>query len=156
MRESYFLRKVKGKDIEAVFKLSNEDYVRDNSINKSKITWEDHVKWFQSVINSTDNVFFVVTDYKDQFLGQIRYKIESQSAIVSISLCQEIRGKGLAKKLLMDSIKLIAEENDGINNVIAYILEKNVASQNVFEQVDFVMSENQNGLLKYIYKITRE
>ena len=156
MQENYYLRKVKEKDIEAVFNLFNEDYVRDNSINKSKITWEDHVKWFRSVINSTDNIFFVVTDYQDQFLGQIRYKVENHSAIVSIGLCQEIRGKGLAKKLLMDSIKLIAEENDGVNNVIAYILEQNVASQKVFEQVDFVLSENQRGLLKYIYKITRE
>ncbi|MBM7606296.1 UDP-2,4-diacetamido-2,4,6-trideoxy-beta-L-altropyranose hydrolase [Metabacillus crassostreae] len=151
MKEEYFLRKAKDEDVYAVFQLSNEDYVRKYSINKSKINWEDHKNWFQSIINSDENVFYVVTDYTEEFLGQLRYKIEDESGIVSISLGRTIAGKGLSKELLKKSLELLHVERNDLKNIIAYVSNDNIASKKLFEKVGFILHENNNGLLKYIY-----
>ncbi|WP_226670467.1 UDP-2,4-diacetamido-2,4,6-trideoxy-beta-L-altropyranose hydrolase [Metabacillus litoralis] len=151
MEKEYFLRKVKDEDIFDVFQLSNEDYVRKYSINQKKINWEDHKVWFQSIKTSQNNVFYVVTDYSEKFLGQLRYKIEDESGIVSISLGKSIAGKGLSKKLLKESLELIHKERNELKNIIAYVSNDNIASKKLFEKVGFRLHENNKGLLKYIY-----
>jgi UDP-2,4-diacetamido-2,4,6-trideoxy-beta-L-altropyranose hydrolase len=151
METGYFLRKVKDKDIFAVFQLSNEDYVRKYSINKTKINWEEHKAWFQRIINSDNYVFYVVTDYTEEFLGQLRYKIERKSGIVSISLGKSIAGKGLSKEILEMSIELIREERNDIKNIVAYVSNDNIASKKLFEKVGFILQENNKDILKYIY-----
>jgi UDP-2,4-diacetamido-2,4,6-trideoxy-beta-L-altropyranose hydrolase len=151
METGCFLRKVKDEDIFAVFELSNEDYVRKYSINKTKINWEEHKAWFQSVINSDNYIFYIVTDYTEKFLGQLRYKIEGKSGIVSISLGKSIAGKGLSKELLKESIELIREERNDLKQIIAYVSNDNIASKKLFEKVGFILHEKNKSLLKYIF-----
>ncbi|GGM31918.1 hypothetical protein GCM10011351_17630 [Paraliobacillus quinghaiensis] len=151
MEKEYFLRKVKDEDIFDVFQLSNEDYVRKHSINTTKIDWQDHKVWFQNIIKSDNQVFFVVTDYTDRFLGQLRYKIEDKSAIVSISFGKTIVGKGLSKELLKKSIELIYEERNELENIIAYVSNDNIASKKLFEKVGFILHESNNSLFRYVY-----
>ncbi|MCP8617532.1 UDP-2,4-diacetamido-2,4,6-trideoxy-beta-L-altropyranose hydrolase [Salirhabdus salicampi] len=156
MEKEYFLRKVKDQDIYDVFQLSNEDYVRKYSINTTKIDWKDHKNWFQNIIKSDNHVFYVVTDYTDKFLGQVRYRIEDKSAIVSISFGKTIAGKGLSKELLKKSIKLIQEERNELKNIIAFVSEENIASKKLFEKVGFLLSESNNRMIKYMYSIKEE
>ncbi|WP_456273270.1 UDP-2,4-diacetamido-2,4,6-trideoxy-beta-L-altropyranose hydrolase [Bacillus sp. AK031] len=153
MEKDYYLRKVKDEDISAAFQLSNEDYVRKHSINKSKINWEDHKAWFRRIINSANDVFYVVTDHTEEFLGQLRYKIEGESGVVSISLGKSIAGKGFSKELLKKSIELIREERNDLKKIIAYVSNENFASKKLFENVGFSSHENTSGFFKYIYTI---
>ncbi len=155
-KEEVFLRIVKSEDIRDVFQLSNEDYVRQFSIHKNKIDWKDHVVWFDSILKSDDKVFYVVTDCTEKFLGQIRYTIENKSAIVSISLCQSITGKGLSHKLLFESIKRISEERKGLDGIIAFVSDENIASRKLFERVNFVLCDENDSMLKYVYSLKRE
>lgn len=153
--DEFSLREIRKEDIRDVFNLSNEDYVRKFSINTKKINWEEHVIWYENIIKSKDNVFYVVTDCTNKFLGQLRYKIENNSAIVSISLCKSITGKGLSNKFLIQSIKLISDERNDLENIIAFVSDKNIASKKLFEKVYFLLCENNNGMLKYIYSINK-
>jgi len=155
IENNYFLREIKSEDIHDVFRLSNEDYVRKYSININKINWDDHVVWFNNIIKSDKNVFYVVTDSTNKFLGQLRYKIENDSAIVSISLCKSVAGKGLSNKFLKESIELISKERKDIETIIAFVSDKNIASKRLFEKAKFILNENNNGLLKYIYSINK-
>ena len=155
MEENYFLRKVNENDINDIFQLSNEDYVRKFSINSNRINWDEHVIWFKNIMQSSNNIFYVVTDSSNKFLGQLRYKIDNRSAIVSISLCRQIMGKGLSSKFLKQSMKLISEEKKEIENIIAFVSDKNIVSKKLFEKVGFVFIENNNGLIKYIYSINK-
>ena len=151
-----YLRKVMKNDIEKVFKLSNEDYVRKYSINKNKIKWEKHLIWFNNILKSEENIFYVVTDISDNFLGQIRYNIEGYSAIVSISLCKSIIGKGLSSILLKFSIELLKKEKKEIKNVIAFVSNKNIASEKLFSKTGFQLYEENDGMLEYHYIINEE
>lgn len=156
MQKSIFIRKVNKKDIEEVFNLSNQDYVRKYSINKEKIKWEDHISWFNNTIHESNNVFHVVTDNTDQFLGQIRYKIISKIATVSISLSYSIIGKGLSGSLLLESIDKLFRERNEVNEIVAYVSEENIASVKLFTNAGFLFYEKKKDLLKYIYSRREE
>jgi RimJ/RimL family protein N-acetyltransferase len=156
MEGGYFLRKVRAGDIYDVYRLSNEDYVRKYSANTKKFDWAEHVVWFENMINSDNNLFYVVTDSTNRFLGQLRYKVENDAAIVSISLCQSITGKGLSDQLLRQSIKFICDEKNEVENIIAFVSEKNIASKKLFEKTGFRLCEKNNGMSKYVLFINKE
>lgn len=151
MENNISIRKVKSEDMEEVFILSNQDYVRKFSINKEKIKWDDHINWFNRVIQRDNCVFYVVVDEKDNFLGQIRFNIENNEAIVSISLSQLITGKGLSRPLLLKSIDNLFAERKDVNILIAYVSEDNIASLKLFEKAGFSLIGNKDGLLKFTY-----
>jgi len=147
-----FLRKVKEEDIRSVFELSNQDYVRRYSINKNMIQWSEHIKWFESTINDKNVVFYVVTNKNEEFLGQIRFKIDNQNATVSISLSEKLRGKGLSKVILHQSIEKLFEERKFVEEVIAFVSEDNIASKKLFEGLDFRKVGIENNMIKFILK----
>ncbi|NBG89528.1 bifunctional UDP-2,4-diacetamido-2,4,6-trideoxy-beta-L-altropyranose hydrolase/GNAT family N-acetyltransferase [Isachenkonia alkalipeptolytica] len=146
------LRKIKSEDIKEVFDLSNQDYVRRYSINKDKIEWADHIKWFNSVLEDKSTVFYVVTDKNESFLGQIRYKIAQNSATVSISLSEKLKGKGLSKEILSKSIKKIFEEEQSVKDIIAFVSENNIASKKIFEGLNFKRVKDEDSMMKLILK----
>ena len=146
------LRKVKSEDIKEVFDLSNQDYVRRYSINKDKIEWADHVKWFNSVLEDKGTVFYVVTDKNESFLGQIRYKTVENSATVSISLSEKLKGKGFSKEILNKSIKKIFDEEQSVNEIIAFVSENNIASKKIFEGLNFKRLKDEDSMMKFILK----
>lgn len=146
------LRKVKAEDMKEVFDLSNQDYVRRYSINKDKIEWPEHVKWFNSVLKDKNTVFYVVTDKNESFLGQIRYKITQNSATVSISLSEKLKGKGLSKEILNKSIKKIFEEEQSVKDIIAFVSEDNIASKKIFEGLNFKRLKDKDSMMKLILK----
>jgi UDP-2,4-diacetamido-2,4,6-trideoxy-beta-L-altropyranose hydrolase len=148
----YFLRKVNEEDIKEVFKLSNEDYVREYSLNSKKINWEEHLTWFKNIINSNTHVFYVVTDSTNKFLGQIRYRINDKSATVSISFCKPLVGKGLSKGLLKQSIEMVFKEISELENIIAFVSVDNFASKRLFENTGFVSSTVENRIIKYLFR----
>lgn len=151
IEEKYFLRKVKESDIFDVFHLSNEEYVRKYSINSNKIEWEDHKVWFDKILHSNEDIFYVITNKKDQFLGQLRYKIQNDCAIISISLCKSIIGKGLSKRFVKESIELIREEKEEVKNIIAFVSNNNIPSKKLFESVGFVLHQKTKNMLKYVF-----
>jgi len=146
------LRKVKSQDLKEVFDLSNQDYVRRYSINKDKIEWVDHVKWFNSVLKDKNTVFYVVTDKSESFLGQIRYKITQNSATISISLSEKLKGKGLSKEILSKSIKKIFEEEQSVKDIIAFVSEDNIASKKIFEGLNFKRLKYEDSMMNLILK----
>ncbi|MEG8947853.1 bifunctional UDP-2,4-diacetamido-2,4,6-trideoxy-beta-L-altropyranose hydrolase/GNAT family N-acetyltransferase [Rosettibacter firmus] len=153
--EGFYLRKAIDIDSEPVFNLSNDPAVRQQSINKNPITWEEHLQWFNSRINDKNYLFLLAFDKDDKFIGQIRFQIEEESAIVSISITKEFRGKGLSKKIIKAACsKLFNERN--IKLIVAYILPDNHASINGFKSAGFTQigEENINDekYLKFVLK----
>lgn len=151
-RDGIYLRNVDEMDLKDVFELSNKDYVRQYSINKNKILWEDHVRWFNNVLKDKNIVFYIVTDENNSFLGQIRYKIEKNNATVSISLSDELRGKGLSKKILDQSIVKLFKEKSNINEITAYVSESNIASMKIFTGLKFKVNATNDNMTKLILR----
>lgn len=151
MSNSIFIRNVREDDIEEVFLHSNQDFVRKYSINKEKISWTDHIIWFNNIIVDANSIFYVVTDDRNKHLGQIRYRIEDDTAVVSISLSELIRGKGYSETLLYDSMNRLFTEKNELKSVVAYISEKNIPSLKLFEKAGFSYCTSHEEFLKYIF-----
>jgi spore coat polysaccharide biosynthesis predicted glycosyltransferase SpsG/RimJ/RimL family protein N-acetyltransferase len=151
-----FLRRATDNDKVEVFKLSNEESVREYSINKHRIDWNDHIIWFNNVLNDPNYAFFIVSDYANRFLGQVRYKIYESSATVSISFDSLIRGKGLSKLILVSSIVKIFEEYPSVLSIKAQVSKDNKPSIRLFTGAGFSHTEFSNEHIIFVYKRRNE
>lgn len=151
MDKDIIIRKANKHDMNELFILSNQDYVRRYSIKKRKINWENHVEWFNNIIDDDNCVFYVFRDKGDDLLGQIRFLIENDSATVSISLSQLIIGKGYSLGLLKKSMNFLFDERREVKKIVAFVSEDNTASIKLFKKADFSFVEKEEGFSKYIY-----
>lgn len=152
--DGFYLRKATADDSEIVYKLSNEPEVRQQSINKNFIEREEHEVWFNNKIVDKNYLFLLAFDKSDNFIGQIRFHIDYNHAVVSISFTKEFRGKGLSKKIIKEACKILMDEFTSIKYVYAYILPDNKASINGFKSAGFILSGeevfNNEKFLKFI------
>jgi len=147
----YTIRKARLADMERVFLLSNDTAVRQQSIHPETITLEQHVQWFTRKIKDPDYVFLVVYDQQKQFIGQVRYKVKNNSAVISISINRDFRGKDLAVPLLKATAARVLKLKPELKEIIAYIRPDNVASSQSFLKAGYVRSAHlQQAIINYI------
>jgi len=153
--DEIILREADFKDAEIIYNLSNDKEVRKNSINRSPLDYENHKKWLQLKL-ADDNYKIYLFFIKKNFIGQVKFDIKSDSAIVGISLSENFRGKGYSTVILRIAIKKIFEIYGGVINIIALIREDNQASVKSFLKSGFEFRdlEKINGevFLKYSLK----
>jgi len=151
--KSYYIRNAVPNDSKIIFELSNDPSVRTQSLNQNQIEWEDHQKWFSQKLNDNNYVFFLIFDKNDNFIGQVKFELKNETAVVSISLTADFRGIGLSKKILIDTTARIFSSYN-IKNIIAYIRPENTASIRGFKSAGFEFEGreiiNGESFLKYI------
>ena len=138
MQSKWHFRRAQEKDCLDIFNLSNDKIVRNNSLNTERINWEDHVKWFNEKIIDPNYVFYVLVSEKDEFIGQVRFEIELQDAVISLSIIKKFRFLGAGSWLLKKIIPVFLKEKPLVKKIKAVIKPDNLASIKVFEKVGFV------------------
>lgn len=118
-------------DAERVFKLSNDDEVRRNSINTEKIEWHSHLEWFSKAIESSDCAYFIA-EYDGEFCGQIRFNLENGEWVTSISVANSFRGRHIGSAILKSAISKLPSKR-----IIAYAKSRNAASLKMFSSCGF-------------------
>jgi spore coat polysaccharide biosynthesis predicted glycosyltransferase SpsG/RimJ/RimL family protein N-acetyltransferase len=154
----FYLRKVVPEDSKQIFELSNDPEVRNNSINRNKIKWEDHQNWFTQKLKNNNYIILLALDRKDNFIGQVRFEIEKDKATVSISIMKDFRGKGFSKNLLVNGCKYLFNYRESLNKILAYIRPENRASIKGFDSAgfSFYRTETINGDNFYLYTLNRQ
>jgi len=142
MEINYIIREAETRDRRFVFDLSNEKIVRNNSIKKRKIGWEEHIKWFNKKLNDNNYEFFVIYDEHNNFIGQIRYEISDDKAVVSISITKNFRAEKLASKILADSAIILFRNREKVERVFAYIRKENITSLRAFEKAGYIFEKS--------------
>ena len=146
---TFHFRIASEKDIKDVFHLSNEEQVRQNSINKEKIDYLDHVEWFSKVLNASDYRLYIVEDDKE-FLGQVKFQVIDVTALISISIHPTFRGAGYGKTIISEAINVLVADIPDIKEIIAFIDPKNTASIKSFLSAGFIsIGTEKFGLEKY-------
>lgn len=138
---NFTVRNAELRDIENVYNLSNDTDVRRMSINKDKIEWENHVKWFNRRINEV-LPFYIIESESGEFIGQVRFEEYNAEIFISISLVKIFRSQGLGQKIIEYCAK-----KSGFSKINAYIYDNNIASIKAFQHANF----NNTRLLKYVY-----
>lgn len=131
MDEKINIRFANAEDVKNVFELSNDDTVRQNSIHKEKICWEQHIKWYNDKINSNNSIFYIV-EYQNDFAGYCRLDKDNQEWIVTIHIVSKYRNIGLGTQVIQHISKINLDKI-----ILAYIKETNITSYKMFINNNF-------------------
>ena len=87
------LRRVNEGDADFLWHLANDPQVRAASFSADPISWETHVNWLKSKLNDPSCEFFIACNEEGAPVGQVRFDIKNQEAIISLSIKEEFRRK---------------------------------------------------------------
>lgn len=137
MCSNFYLRKAEEGDSRFVWELANEPKIREVSFCSSEILWEDHQIWFSAKISDENCLFFIVVDDAGEKIGQIRFELKNEEWVISLSIVNAFRGKGLGTKIINSGSTWIFQTISTVEKIHAYIKHGNVASVRVFEKAGY-------------------
>lgn len=142
---TFRLKLAQESDLMDVFNLSNDPVVRQNSLSPNPILLENHIAWFKNIITSEVNVFYIVKDNLDNFIGQVRFdKSPDQNLYtISISLTQYYRGKGLGTEIIKKASKELLQEKNSAK-ILAFVKDNNQSSIKSFIKAGYKVVDTQN------------
>ncbi|WP_339274917.1 GNAT family protein [Paenibacillus sp. FSL W8-0426] len=130
-------RIVKSSDIWLLYEWANDEVTRNMSFNTSKISKEDHEKWFvEKMADDTVHLYIAEDGMTEEPLGFLRV---DQNGVISFLIDKKLRGKGLGSKILIEFIQFV-EGNSvklGSNQLKALIKTRNRPSVVTFEKAGF-------------------
>lgn len=135
------LRAASIEDMMLYFTWANDPVVRQNSINKSPITLENHIGWFSKKIEDHQTLFLIFEEDGSN-IGQLRIDLDNEGgeAIINFSIDERERGKGFGTKMLL----LAHEYYQALGFKLAfigYVQLLNKASSKAFEKAGFELQK---------------
>lgn len=130
------LRPVIEGDCDLLFTWVNDESVRQNAFNTSKISYEEHKKWFKSKLNSNSSIVYICY-LEEKPMGQIRIDIEGNAGVISYSIAREFRGKGYGTEVLKKVVDIIKADNVKVGELIGKVKHSNIPSQRAFEKAGY-------------------
>jgi UDP-2,4-diacetamido-2,4,6-trideoxy-beta-L-altropyranose hydrolase len=130
------LRPVREDDCGRLWQWANDPLVRQVSFSSQTIPWDQHVRWFQSRLADSTEMFLIVEDAENRPLGQIRYTLGIERAEVSITMDPDFRGKGFGSAALSMATTEVFRKT-GTVAVDAWIKAGNQASMNAFVRAGY-------------------
>jgi UDP-2,4-diacetamido-2,4,6-trideoxy-beta-L-altropyranose hydrolase len=134
--DSLLLRRVEPSDFKILWEWANDPLVRQSSFEAASIPWEEHLKWCNRKITDAYCFFYLASFQSGEPIGQVRFDIENQEAIVSVGLASSLRGRGLGLAALLKATAIFFE-NSNAKKIHAFIKPTNHASMRAFEAAGF-------------------
>ena len=119
------------------------------------IDWETHKEWFLNTLKN-DNSNIYIAFLKNEPVAMVRYDLSKnfkKSFEISIAVKTKFQGIGVAKKLLQESMKLLALKVNKDCQVISIVKKINSKSIRFFENFGFVLINQSKELFYYSLKI---
>ena len=129
-------REINEEDCFKIFEIANDEEVRKSSFDSKEIKLDDHKTWFKNIL-SKDSTKFYVLEYNKDIIGQLRFDLDENYPVISISLNKKYRGLGLSKYLLNEGIDYL----DTFDKIVAYIKKDNVKSISFFKSMGFELED---------------
>jgi L-amino acid N-acyltransferase YncA len=135
------LRLATAEDCERVWRWANDAQARANSFETDPIPWENHKDWFQRRLGDECSRLFIALDGDGDPVGQVRFEMSGEAAVISASVDPVRRGEGLGPQIIRTgAVALLAE--GGVKVIHAYIKPGNDASVRAFRKAGFTASED--------------
>ena len=146
----FFLSRVKAADLNLIFELSNQKTVRKWSLNKSKIDYENHKKWFKNILDKK-NCFFWKFINQSKCYGVIRFEKKHKYYNLSYLISEGRRGHNLGSKMIIAALKKIVKKKSKIRiQAKSYI--KNISSNKTLIKSGFKLKNINKNINCYVYK----
>jgi UDP-2,4-diacetamido-2,4,6-trideoxy-beta-L-altropyranose hydrolase len=133
------LRRVEESDCRLLWEWVNDPLVRSASFSTEQISWDNHVSWFHGKLADHNSAQYVV-EAGSRPVGQVRFQIEGGSAVVSVSLASEFRGKGLGAVVVAMATEDLFRTTP-VTRADAFVKPGNTASLRLFNRAGFAQSE---------------
>lgn len=131
------LRLVDERDCKLLWEWANDPVVRAVSFSSDPIPWEEHVGWFNARLDDPNCVFFVVLNGDGVSIGQVRYDLKGDDAVISVSIAPEFRGRDYGSRAIELASRRLFEISQDIDVIHAYIKPGNAASIRAFTKAGF-------------------
>jgi len=113
---------------------ANDKKVRENSLIKGSIPFDEHVIWFENKLaNNKCSLFLIFIENIP--VGQVRFDIENDFARIDYSIAKQFRGRRIAKRLLSEAINKFRKNNS--IKILGEILPENLSSSSTFKSLGF-------------------
>ncbi|WP_427169253.1 GNAT family N-acetyltransferase [Fusobacterium nucleatum] len=133
------IRNMRENDIEVIYKNLHLDFVNKYFKNKKQQQkiHKNHNEWYKTHISSLDYSIYIFEDEENNFVAMTSYEIFVDTARVNIYLNKDFRNKKYSQEILLESIDQFLNDNKSVKYLQAYILEENIASKKIFENIGF-------------------
>lgn len=139
--EELFLRPATLADAKVLWAWANDPSVRAVSFHPESIPWATHLDWMRRKL-SDEQVTMLMAEMDAGPAGVIRFEGEADhSAVVSVALAPQARGRGLGSKLITAGTRCYATAT-GCQLVHAYIKADNRQSVSAFERAGYGSAED--------------
>ncbi|MDA9020786.1 GNAT family N-acetyltransferase [Gammaproteobacteria bacterium] len=147
-------RKAEFKDSKIIFEWRNDELTRKMSHTTDIVDWDRHSAWFASSLENKNRLLLLCENKNDsKKIAVVRFDVNSMRALMSINLSPDIRGKGISKQCLSESIENFKNEFPQVVALDAEIKLENIASQRVFKSIGFVNVRDDTNTLYFEYLI---
>jgi len=127
------LRRATGADCQLLWEWCNDAEVRARSFDSDPITFAEHRRWLARKLADPRCIFFIALNRSNVPIGQVRYDLDDESAVVSVSVDSRIRGHGLGAEIIRRSAEKIFSQTE-VHTLNAFIKQGNEASVRAFEK----------------------
>lgn len=135
------LRAARQTDKWLYFDWVNEPEVRCQSLQSAAINWEDHQSWFSQKLDDR-NCYLGVLEANNLPVGQIRFDMRDDEAVIDYSLDVLVRGRGWAGSLMELGIQAL--KNFTPTYLRADVKINNLPSRAVFLRLGFKEQQSIN------------
>ena len=146
-------RSVQHSDAQLLFDWANDSSTRSSSLNSKKITWEEHLRWFNQKMNNPKTKMFLFLKKKP--VGVLRLDEVNNKLHISFSVDIEQRGKGIGS----DIISFVLKKFSG-SDLSAQVIESNIGSHRIFLKnnfiIDYTFGSGNKKITHYIKKAYHE
>ena len=140
--DGFHLRKVNSSDIDLLFQWANDSQVRNNAFNTNIIPYDDHKEWFYNLLHDYDQIQYIF-ELNDKPIGQIRFVISNNEALIDYSISYGLRGNGYGRKMLEMAKDEVIKERPEIKKLIGQVKKGNDASSKCFTDCGYYESFTQ-------------
>ncbi len=130
------LRPAREEDCRMVWEWVNMPAVRSASFHSAPIPWNEHVQWFNARLGNGACRYYIAETTGKGPIGQIRFDLNGDSALVSVCLDPTLHGKGYGSALISKASRELLL-GTGITRLLAQIKPTNPASIRAFAGADF-------------------
>ncbi|MFO0852002.1 MAG: UDP-2,4-diacetamido-2,4,6-trideoxy-beta-L-altropyranose hydrolase [Gemmataceae bacterium] len=128
------VRPVTADDARRVWEWANDPVTRAASFTTAAIPWENHIRWFAAKLTDPNCVFLIAEATNP--VGQVRFDLTGDEAVISVGLAPDARGCGFGTAAIRAAVEHLTQTRP-VRRVEALIRPENVASVKAFEAAGF-------------------
>lgn len=134
------LRPAAADDCELVWQWANDPETRANSIRVERISWQEHVAWYDRMLAASDREL-LIGERQGVSVGNLRLDwLDTSTVEVSITVAPDHRGSGVGRRLLQAVLDRLGVQSPG-TTVVALVRRHNEPSLRLFRTLGFEPSE---------------